>query len=118
MGDFAIQIRGTGPHHNTANPEDVDRMAARFVQQLRDAGHLVRDAAITTGGETRLVNERYVELGDAQAPPSPGRLAFNAYRAFRGGKNHDGTETPTWEQLTPEIRQAWEVASAAARTLP
>lgn len=43
-----------------------------------------------------------------------GEKAFNAYRERRGGKNHDGTPTPTWEQLTPEIRDAWGVAASAA----
>lgn len=42
-----------------------------------------------------------------------GRLAFEVYRAERGGKNHDGTETPGWVDLGEEIRHAWSAAAVA-----
>jgi hypothetical protein len=43
-----------------------------------------------------------------------GQIAFEAYRTKRGGINHDGTPTPTWDMLTPEIREAWEVSAKAS----
>jgi len=42
-----------------------------------------------------------------------GQTAFDAYRAFRGGRNHDGTPTPTWDDLTDDVRAGWEAAAAA-----
>lgn len=47
-----------------------------------------------------------------------GKEAFEAYRAFRGGKNHDGTPTPEWGALTKEIQQAWERSTEPARNAP
>lgn len=57
MGNWNINIQGIGAHHNT-NPEypkDANKMAAAFVQQLRDAGHVVESASFTHGGKEDLV---------------------------------------------------------------
>lgn len=43
-----------------------------------------------------------------------GRVAFQAYSANRGGKNHDGSKTPEWEALPAEIQHAWAAAARAA----
>lgn len=51
MGNWNITIRGVGAHHNKGNADDANRMAAEFVQQLKDAGHTVTGATITHGGE-------------------------------------------------------------------
>lgn len=48
-----------------------------------------------------------------------GRLAFEAYNASRGGKAHDGSPIPGWENVREEIREAWRVAAVAvAESLP
>jgi len=54
------------------------------------------------------------------APAADGRAAFEAYRAHRGGVNHDGTPTPTWEDLGEPVRAGWNAAAAAvaARVAP
>lgn len=44
-----------------------------------------------------------------------GQIAFEAYRASRGGKNHDGTPTPGWGQLGEGVRAGWEAAAQAVR---
>lgn len=44
-----------------------------------------------------------------------GQIAFEAYSAKRGGKNHDGTPTPTWEVLGDGVREGWEAAATAVR---
>jgi len=54
MGNFHISIEGLGAHHNDANPNDANRMAHRFVNELRRAGHRVSRATITHGGADRL----------------------------------------------------------------
>lgn len=54
MGNWNITVRGVGSHHNTANEKDADRMAAKFVQELKAAGHNVVAASITHGGESDL----------------------------------------------------------------
>lgn len=41
MGNWNINIQGTGSHHNKNHAKDANRMAAKFVQDLRDAGHNV-----------------------------------------------------------------------------
>lgn len=44
---------------------------------------------------------------------TPGQLAFEAYSAKRGGKNHDGSPTPTWSALGDGVREGWEAAADA-----
>lgn len=46
-----------------------------------------------------------------------GKVAYEAYAQFTGGKTFDGREMPTWENLTDRIRSAWEAASTAAREI-
>lgn len=66
MGNWNITIRGVGAHHNTGYPVDANRMAAEFVQKLRDAGHTVASATITYGGEDDLsAPKRYLDDRDA-----------------------------------------------------
>lgn len=60
MGNWNISIRGVGAHHNWqdaegnpgGNPKDADRMARRFVRELKEAGHSITGAEITHGGVT------------------------------------------------------------------
>ena len=56
MGNWNITIRGCGIHHNKLNLKDANKMAARFVMDLRDAGHTVTAATITHGGEDDVSN--------------------------------------------------------------
>lgn len=58
MGDWNITIRGRGAHHNKDYPKDANRMAEAFVAELRDAGHEVKSATFTHGGEDDLVVEQ------------------------------------------------------------
>ena len=50
MGNYHIAIEGTGQHHNNGDPKDADVLAAKFAQELKDAGHNVESATITHGG--------------------------------------------------------------------
>jgi len=66
MGNWNITIRGVGCHHNVGYEKDANRMAAEFVQKLRDAGHSVASASITFGGEDDLsCPKRYLDDRDA-----------------------------------------------------
>lgn len=56
MGDWHISIRGTGAHHNKHFPSDANRLAKNLVQQLREAGHHVKSAVFTHGGEEDLTH--------------------------------------------------------------
>lgn len=50
MGMWHISIQGTGIHHNSATEtKDAEKMAAKFVEELRAAGHQVEHATITYG---------------------------------------------------------------------
>ena len=51
MGNWNINIQGVGCHHNKDNPTDADRMAAEFVERLRQAGHTVEHASFTSGSK-------------------------------------------------------------------
>lgn len=50
MGNWAIIITGCGAHHNKKHSKDANRMAADFVQQLRDAGQQVETATFHHSG--------------------------------------------------------------------
>lgn len=57
MGNALISIHATGAHHN-GRSDDIEQMAAAFVQDLKDAGHNVTAATIVTGGENDLLGEQ------------------------------------------------------------
>lgn len=61
MGQWNISIHGTGAHHNSKNPTDANRMAAKFVRELKAAGHSVTGATITYGAEENVVNTSEAE---------------------------------------------------------
>ena len=45
---------------------------------------------------------------------SLGKIAYNAYRKSSGGKSLvSGVKLPEWEELSNEIRTAWECAASA-----
>lgn len=48
---------------------------------------------------------------------SLGEVAFSAYRASVGGKTYDGKPIPAWAELSEPIRQAWQAAAVAARSV-
>jgi hypothetical protein len=113
MGDWNITIRGTGAHHNADYPKDANKMAARFVEQLALAGHQIKAASFTSGAEQVLAGGFEYAAEVPKSETTAGQRAFDAYRTQRGGKNHDGTPTPTWPELTDGVREGWEAAAAA-----
>jgi hypothetical protein len=55
VGDWNINIQGVGIHHNgDRTPQDANRMAKQFVQDLKKAGHSVTAATFTHGGKEDL----------------------------------------------------------------
>lgn len=56
MGNWNISIHGVGSHHNKDYERDADRMAARFVEDLKRAGHSVSKATITHGAESDITD--------------------------------------------------------------
>ena len=57
MGKFEIRITGTGIHHNGI-AEDAEQRAADFVEELRQAGHVVETATVTVGDSVDDVTSR------------------------------------------------------------
>lgn len=57
VGNFAITIKGAGSHHN-GSKGDVEQMTADFVDKLKDTGHTVTGADVTTGANNDLINHR------------------------------------------------------------
>jgi hypothetical protein len=64
MGNWAITIQGIGAHHNKLNSGDANRMARRFVRQLRNAGHTVVRADFTHGANEDLCDEHLAHPDD------------------------------------------------------
>lgn len=65
MGNWNITVRGMGSHHNKKYAKDANRMAAKFVQDLKDAGHSVASASFTHGAEDDIgAGQGYLETRD------------------------------------------------------
>lgn len=61
MGNFNINIQGIGPHHNANSEFDANRMAAKFVKELKNAGHEVQVASFTYGSLEPLLPRKVEE---------------------------------------------------------
>jgi D-Tyr-tRNAtyr deacylase len=61
MGNWNINIQGVGSHHNTDNPTDANKMAEKFVKELKDAGHHVETATFTFGAKNNLTEAKPLE---------------------------------------------------------
>ena len=64
MGNWNISINGVGCHHNKKLASDANRLAAKFVADLRAAGHTVSHAAFTHGGEDNILDPDYIAQRD------------------------------------------------------
>ena len=47
--------------------------------------------------------------------PTPGELAYTAYRDHTSGKTWNGYPMPMWADLPPAVRLAWEAGAQAVR---
>lgn len=68
MGDWNISIQGSGAHHNADFPEDAEKMAKRFVQELRGAGHSISSAMFTSGGREDIDSPPVLEHMEQSTP--------------------------------------------------
>lgn len=64
MGNWNISINGIGAHHNKKLAEDANRLAAKFVADLKAAGHTVSHATFTHGGEDNILDPSYIAARD------------------------------------------------------
>ena len=64
MGDWAIFVKGVGAHHNKNYPKDANRIAAKFVEELREAGHNVQFASFTHSGNDNIADTEYLTKRD------------------------------------------------------
>lgn len=56
MGQCIVTVHVTGFHHN-GRADDIDQMAADFVEKLQAAGHTVTAAYAASGGEQDLLDK-------------------------------------------------------------
>jgi len=97
MGNWNVNLTGVGCHHN-ADPNDVEQLTAKFVEQLRKAGHNVVTATVHTGGETQVIDR---PAAQANILPDTGRRVVTV-----NGKDVDTTAaTLNYERA---CRLAWE----------
>lgn len=64
MGNWAINIQGVGCHHGSKNPTDANRMARRFVKDLKEAGHHIERADFTHGAKEALDDPAAAHVDD------------------------------------------------------
>jgi len=63
VGNWAVIVRGIGPHNNATNNSegDANRLAAKFVQALYDAGQQVVSEVFVSGNEESIDGDAYIE---------------------------------------------------------
>lgn len=93
----------------------LDSLSARL-HQVRTPATIVHEAAEARRRALRARETDPASLPPVLQGPSVGKVAFEAYSAARGGKNHDGSPTPVWEALGEGVRSGWEAAALAARS--
>lgn len=49
MGNWNMTVVGVGSHHNKDYPKDADRLFAKFLKELKDAGHSITHSSFTFG---------------------------------------------------------------------
>jgi hypothetical protein len=59
MGNWHISIEGAGSHHNLTLETDANKLAAKFVAELKRVGHTVNKASFTYGGADNLEGSWY-----------------------------------------------------------
>jgi len=42
------------------------------------------------------------------------KIAYEAYSRLQGGKNYQGNPIPAWEDVRPDIKEAWIAAITTA----
>lgn len=93
-----------------------DQQAQAIAQDLAELDARARRIVPLSSSVHDAVTRRAEELAKPIASSATlGELAFTAYRLQRAGRNHDGTPTPTWAELTDGVREGWEAAAAAVR---
>lgn len=56
MGNVTFTLDAVGAHHNHTNPDDLNKMFVRFVDQVKAAGHVVTKATMHHGGAEDLLS--------------------------------------------------------------
>lgn len=57
MGNVSMTIHAVGSHHNHDNPRDLNKMFARFVDELKAAGHNITHAHLHHGAAEDMLDE-------------------------------------------------------------
>lgn len=58
MGNCSMTIHAVGSHHNTGLDHDINKMFARFVDELKAKGHSVTHAVLHHGGAEDMLDEK------------------------------------------------------------
>lgn len=61
MGNWNINIQGTGCHHNGKPEIDADLAAKEFAGKLKAQGHTIEAASFTSGSKLDLTEEHLVD---------------------------------------------------------
>lgn len=72
MGNWNINIQGVGAHHNADYPNDANRLAEKFVEDLKRAGHTVEHAEFTHGGKQDISKVQHKWTDSAPSPATTG----------------------------------------------
>lgn len=90
MGNWNISIEGLGSHHNGAdavvkelNEYDADKLAKKFVKELKHHGHIVDKASFTHGGAESLLPEDEASIH----PIPPGTAVDVRSKMLPGGED-------------------------------
>lgn len=103
MGHYKITIKGLGSHHNKDNKADADKMAFKFVHELKFAGHNLSEATfekispidsdnlLKIGGSLDYRNEVPMHSGG-----EPTALTLKQIREFEEDKSFEADGVSAW----------------------
>jgi hypothetical protein len=114
MGNVSMTIHAVGSHHNHDNPHDLNKMFARFVDDLKAKGHNVVKADLHHGGHEDMLDDKTVTRAGVYGPLSIAALTgLSLFAALLAGAIAPAYATDQNPPAKPVVK-----AAAAAPAAP
>ncbi len=97
MGNWNINIQGTGPHHN-GKPQDADFIANELVAMLRGMGHTITSAGFMPIGE----RDNIMELSKPLVGPVMAKVNGQSHEFDGGIVKYEDVVGAAYRASTPE----------------
>lgn len=76
MGNCSMTIHAVGSHHNTGLDHDINKMFARFVDELKAKGHSITHAVLHHGGTEDMLDDKTATRSGVYGPLAVAASSF------------------------------------------